>query len=154
MAARIKVFHIRLTKEHFKTDQEIINNFLESVTVLKTETEFINGQTNFWSILIFYDEKGKDIKEKTSNKISNEVTIELTDEEKVYYKSLKLWRQNKAEHLGIINFMVCHNSELMAIAKEKPTRIEDLNKIKGFGKRKIAKFGNEIIALINSTLRK
>jgi len=35
---KVKVFHIRLTKEHFETDQETVNNFLESVTVLKTET--------------------------------------------------------------------------------------------------------------------
>jgi len=46
--------------------------------------------------------------------------------------------------------MICHNIELVTIAKEKPTKVEDLNKIKGFGKRKIAKFGDDIISLLNS----
>jgi len=35
---KVKVFHIRLTKEYFQTDQDTVNSFLESVTVLKTET--------------------------------------------------------------------------------------------------------------------
>lgn len=147
---KVKVFHIRLTKEHFETDQETVNNFLDSVMVLKTETELLSGQVNFWSILIFYDEKAKGIKEKASNEVSYTIATELTDEEKKYFESLRLWRQDKAAHLGIPNFMICHNIELITIAKEKPTKIEDLNKIKGFGKRKIAKFGDDIIALLNS----
>jgi len=142
---KVKVFHIRLTKEYFQTDQDTVNSFLESVTVLKTETELISGQVNFWSILTFYD-----IKEKNSNKISYTVATELTVEEKKYFESLRLWRQDKAAHLGIPSFMICHNIELVTIAKEKPTKVEDLNKIKGFGKRKIAKFGDDIISLLNS----
>ena len=148
---KVKVFHIRLTKEHLETDQEIINNFLENVTVLKTVSELISGQTNFWSILTFYDEKEKDKREKTSNKISYDAT-ELTVEEKEYFECLRLWRQDKAEHLGIPSFMICHNTELITIAKEKPRKVEDLYKIKGFGERKIAKFGDDIIALLNSIL--
>jgi superfamily II DNA helicase RecQ len=149
---KVKVFHIRLTKEHLETDQETVNNFLESVTVLKTETELISGQTNFWSILTFYDEKEKSINEKTSDKISYTAGTELTAEEKEYFECLRLWRQDKAEYLGIPSFMVCHNTELISIAKEKPRKVEDLNKIKGFGERKIAKFGDDIIALLNSIL--
>ena len=148
---KVKVFHIRLTKEHLETDQEIINNFLENATVLKTVSELISGQTNFWTILTFYDEKEKDTREKTSNKISYDAT-ELTVEEKEYFECLRLWRQDKAKHLGIPSFMICHNTELITIAKEKPRKVEDLYKIKGFGERKIAKFGDDIIALLNSIL--
>ena len=147
---KVKVFHIRLTKEYFQTDQDNVNSFLESVTVLKTETELVSGQVNFWSILTFYDIKEKNIKEKDSNKISYTVATELTVEEKKYFESLKLWRQDKAALLGIPSFMICHNIELVTIAKEKPTKVEDLNKIKGFSKRKIAKFGDDIISLLNS----
>ncbi|MEI8085616.1 MAG: HRDC domain-containing protein [Paludibacter sp.] len=151
---KVKVFHIRLTKEHSETDQNTINNFLDSVTVLKTETELISGQINFWSILTFYDNKEKDTRDKTSNDILYNAVTELTDTEKEYYESLRLWRQDKADHLGTPNFMICHNSELISIAKIKPSKIEDLNNIKGFGNRKIAKYGDDIIALFNSILNK
>lgn len=46
--------------------------------------------------------------------------------------------------------MVAHNAELMSIAKMKPQTVEDLPKIKGFGERKIAKYGDDIITILNS----
>jgi len=147
---KVKVFHIRLTKENLQTDQDILNNFLESVTVKKTATELINGQPNFWSILVFYDDQKTEKKENTSDKISITDENELTDEEKRIYATLKQWRQDKATHLNIPNFMVCHNTELMTISKVKPQTLDELSKIKGFGGQKIAKFGDDIIALLNS----
>lgn len=53
---KVNVFHIRLTKENLQSDQDNLNNFLDNVTVKKTATEVINGQPNFWSILVFYDD--------------------------------------------------------------------------------------------------
>ena len=46
--------------------------------------------------------------------------------------------------------MVWHNTELMTIAKVKPQSLDELSNIKGFGGQKIAKFGDDILALLNS----
>lgn len=147
---KVKVFHIRLTKENLQTDQDNLNNFLDNVIVKKTATELINGQPNFWSILVFYDDQKTEKENKTSDKISITDENELIDEEKNIYVALKHWRQDKANHLNIPNFMVCHNTELMTIAKVKPQSLDELSKIKGFGGQKISKFGDDIIALLNS----
>jgi len=147
---KLKVFHIRLTKENLQTDQDNLNNFLDSVIVKKTSTELVNGQPNFWSILVFFDEQKAEKQEKTSDKISVTDDNELTEDEKRIFSNLKQWRQDKATQLNIPNFMVCHNTELMTIAKVKPQTLDDLSKIKGFGGQKIAKFGDDILALLNS----
>jgi superfamily II DNA helicase RecQ len=147
---KVKVFHIRLTKENLQSDQESLNNFLDSVTIKKTATELINGQPNFWSILVFYDEQKTEKQEKNSDKISITDENELTDEEKRIFATLKHWRQDKATQLNIPNFMICHNTELMTIAKVKPQTLDEFSKIKGFGGQKIAKFGEDILALLNS----
>lgn len=147
---KIKVFHIRLTKENLQSDQENLNNFLDSVTVKKSATELIKGQPNFWSILVFYDEQKTEKQEKIFNKVSFTNEDELKDEEKRIFAALKHWRQNKGIELNIPNFLICHNSELMTIAKLKPQTLDDLSKIKGFGGMKIAKFGDDILALLNS----
>ena len=147
---KIKVFHIRLTKENLQSDQDNLNSFLDSVTVKKTATELINGQPNFWSILVFYYEQKVEKQEKTSDKISITDENELTDEEKRIFATLKQWRQDKATQLNIPSFMVCHNTELMTIAKVKPQSLDELSNIKGFGGQKIAKFGDDILALLNS----
>ena len=147
---KVKVFHIRLTKENLQSDQDNLNNFLDSVTVKKIATELINGQPNFWSILVFYDEQKTEKQEKTSDKISITDENELTDEEKRIFATLKQWRQDKATQLNIPNFMVCHNTELLTISKIKPQTLDELSNIKGFGGQKIAKFGDDILALLNS----
>lgn len=147
---KVKVFHIRLTKENLQTDQDNLNNFLDSVTVKKTATELINGQPNFWSILVFYDDQKAEKHEIKTDKISVTDENELTDDEKIIYSTLKQWRQDKAAQQNIPNFMVCHNTELMTISKVKPQTLDELSKIKGFGGQKIAKFGDDIIALLNS----
>ena len=145
---QIKVFHIRLSKEHFQTDQDTINSFLSSVTVKKTATELVTGQpNNFWTILVFYE----DLKaEKPTDKVTVTEDNELTEDEKQIFETLKQWRQDKGNELHIPNFMVCHNKELMTIAKVKPRTLDELSRIKGFGGQKIAKFGDEIIGVLNS----
>jgi superfamily II DNA helicase RecQ len=147
---KVKVFHIRLTKENLQTDQETLNSFMESVTVKKTATELINGQTIFWSILVFYDDQKPDKITKSSDKIVVTDFSELTEDEKKIFEVFKQWRQDKATQMNVPNFVICHNTELMTIAKLKPQTLEDLLKIKGFGEQKITKFGDDILALLNS----
>lgn len=147
---KVKVFHLRLTKENLQSDQDNLNEFLESVTVKKTSTQLINGQPNFWSILVFYDDQKTERAEKQSDKIAVTSNTELTTDEKRIFDTLKQWRLDKASELNIPSFMVCHNTELMTVAKVKPQTIDDLLKIKGFGEHKIAKFGDDILAVLNS----
>ncbi len=147
---KVKAFHIRLTKENLQTDQDHLNNFLNTVTVKKTATQLINGKTNFWSILVFYDDPKIKKQEKTSEKISITDENDLTVDEKKIFTTLKHWRQDKATQLNVPNFMVCHNAELMTIAKVKPQTLDELANIKGFGEQKISKFGDDIIALLKS----
>lgn len=147
---KVKVFHIRLTKENLQTDQDNLNNFLDSVTVKKTATELIIGQPDFWSILVFYEDQKAEKQEKPSDKISVTDENDLTDEEKRIFATLKHWRQNRATQLNIPSFMICHNSELLTIAKIKPQTLDELSKIKGIGGQKITKFGDDILAVLNS----
>jgi len=144
----VKVFHIRLTKEHLHNDEETINAFLDSVEVKKTSTQLITGQTNFWSVVVFYDEKKS--KALQAGKLAVSDKSELTKDELKIFDALKQWRLNVSMHEDKPSFMICHNVELMAIAKLKPKFIDDLFQIKGFRTRKVAKYGADIIALLNS----
>ena len=144
----MKVFHIRLTKEHLHNDEEAINNFLDSVEVKKTATELITGQPNFWSVVVFYDEKKS--KAVQAGKLAVSDKSELSNDELKIFDALKQWRFDVGMHENQLPFMICHNAELMAIAKLKPKVIDDLYQIKGFRTRKVEKYGAGIIALLNS----
>ena len=149
---KIKHFYIRLNKENLQIDQDTLNSFLDNVVVKKTVTELINGQPNFWSILVFYEEQKTNRQDRNSEKNAVISETELTEEEKNIYDVLREWRQDKASELNVSSYVVAHNTELMTITKIKPQSVDELSKVKGFvsGGQKITKYGDDIIAVLNS----
>jgi superfamily II DNA helicase RecQ len=107
---------------------------------------------DYWSVLVFYTSKNTKPKESfESEKVAVLNYEELSQEEKNTLNSLKNWRTEKSSKLGLPQYMICHNSELMTIAKVKPETVEELKKIKGFGEQKISRYGTDIISLLTAS---
>ncbi|MBP6586761.1 MAG: HRDC domain-containing protein [Flavobacterium sp.] len=139
----IKVFNIRLSKEHCQEDQNRMNQFLDSVEIKLTSTNFVTTSTvDFWSAVVFFEPK----KETKTTMVERE----LTDDEKKIYAALKKWRSDKAQQLMLPHYMICHNSELASIAVQKPQTLRDFKNVKGFGENKTDNYGDDIIALLNA----
>jgi len=149
---KIKVLQIRLSNPNMIHDQDEINLFFESVLVKKTSCQLISDEKEkYWSIIIFYDHKNSsEPKQSKTDKISFTMDTALTEIEKKIFDAFKIWRQSKANELGLPSYMICSNTELITLVKVKPDSIEGLARIKGFGEQKIAKYGDDIIALLNS----
>ena len=149
---KIKTFKIRLSEEHLTHDEDELNLFLDTVSIKKTNCQLVtNDQTNYWSILVFYDQKSdREPRPQRTEKVSYPLDTELTEAEQKIFEAFKIWRQTKANELNLPAYMICSNSDLISLVKIKPETIEQLIKIKGFGEQKVAKFGDEIIALLNS----
>lgn len=144
----VQLFKIRLTQEELITDQNELNNFLDSVNIKKTAVQLVAGPPEFWSVLVFYtNEKSAT---KSSDKISFAADIDLSAEEKKIYDTLKQWRADKAGELRLPTYLVTSNSELISVAKVKPQTTDELIKIRGFAGQKVAKYGGDIIAVLNS----
>ena len=69
--------------------------------------------------------------------------------EKNLLQKLKAWRQNRANLEGVASFRVFANKVLENIAEFKPSNKEQLMAIKGIRDRKFAKYGEEILAIVN-----
>ena len=139
----IKVFNIRLDKEHCQEDQNRMNQFLDSVEIKLTSTNFVTTSTvDFWSAVVFFEPK----KETKTTMVERE----LTDDEKKIYAALKKWRSDKAQQLMLPHYMICHNSELASIAVQKPQTLRDFKNVKGFGENKTDNYGDDIISLLNA----
>ena len=150
----IKTFHIRLSKEYINKDEEKINQFLEKKEVFNTFAELIKTEkVNFWSIVITYSELDNDKLKKANaktEKLSYPTDTKLTEEEQIIYESLKQWRTDKAKAENLSSFVIAYDTELITIAKEKINTIDDFKNLKGFGEKKIAKYGEDIIALLRN----
>lgn len=142
---KVKVFTIRLVSEKFFADQKGLNDFLETVTFVKSATHFVEAEdVSYWSVMVHFEDlyetkKLEEIKEARLNTKQLEV-----------FQTLKQWRAEKAGKMKMANFMVCHNSELIDIAFNQPKDIDELRLIKGFGNRKADKYGDDIISVLNA----
>lgn len=145
----LKIFNTRLSAENVLNDQTAINSFMNSVSVKNTAAQFIPGNPDAWSILVFYDEasNGKTVEKLKPAAITED---DLSADEKTIFGALKLWRKDKAKEMNLPEFMICHQATLLFIAKGRPDDLVALSKIKGMGDQKIAAFGNDIIAILNA----
>lgn len=66
------------------------------------------------------------------------------------YKDLKAWRNEKAAEWGVPVYMILAQKSILEILNNLPSEITELEAIKGLGKLKIKKYGNEILELVNS----
>lgn len=143
----IKVFNIRLSKEHCQNDQAKMNEFLNSVEVKLTSTNFVTtGTIDFWSAVVFYQPKVVKA-QKSENRLQLD---DLSIDELKTFKALRSWRNDLAEKLNWSAFRICHNSHLLEIAKKNPKSFDELENISSFGKARTEKYGDDIISVLNS----
>lgn len=150
----IKVFKIRISEEYLQKDESALNQFLSEHTVKKTATSFLNEKENFWSVLVFFEEKNShsvvENHKTKSSKFFVENESQLTEDDIKIFKTLKQWRFDKAKKLDLPAFMICSNTELMSVAKFKPVKVEEFFEIKGFGENKVEKYGEEILEVLEN----
>jgi superfamily II DNA helicase RecQ len=142
---KVKVFSIGLDADVLEKDQKMLNEFLATVTFKKSSTQYIEKE-NYWSLIVHYDEN------ETSKPASLERKSfkDLSAKDQQVYMYLKEWRTEKAEKLQQKNYLICHNSELIDLAMYKPSNLDELQQIKGFGPQKADKFGDDILAILNA----
>lgn len=65
------------------------------------------------------------------------------------FRSLDNFRKRQARALGWKSFMVLTNAVITAIDSARPTTLDELGRIKGFGPSRTARFGDEILRLLS-----
>ncbi|HJW28859.1 MAG TPA: HRDC domain-containing protein [Saprospiraceae bacterium] len=146
---QLKLFNLRLSPEQTPQDQDVINSFMNTVTVKKSATQYVPGDPDYWSILVYYDESNGTAT-KSSSKTPEISEADLNEDQKHILTALKTWRKDKANDSQVAEFMILHNSTLCGLAQAKPRTMTDLNSIKGLGSQKIAKYGDDLIAILNA----
>lgn len=70
--------------------------------------------------------------------------------DKELFNRLKLWRRERASKENIKPYIIFSDSSLIEIANNIPNTIEELLSIRGVGEKKVQKYGEEILRIINS----
>lgn len=144
---KVKVLKIRIDDRFQITDEAIVNDYLSRFEIVNMNAKLVADEITYWSVLIYYNDK-KNIANSSKTTVTSE--SELSEEEKIIYNKLKDWRADKAREAQLPAFIIFHNTHLMSIARHKPCTLDDLENVNGIGKRKVEKFGIEIIEVLEN----
>ena len=70
------------------------------------------------------------------------------------FRELRQWRSRKAREQNIAHYQILHQRVLIQIAVGLPDNRMDLKKIKGVGKKTLAKYGEELLEMVTAYRKK
>ena len=139
----IKIFTLPFSKNEETFFEDDLNQFLLNKKINAIKPEFFKCRENFyWTIFIDCDPV---IDEKTGK---SKEQIKLDEKDELLLKRMKEWRKQRAEKEGIPVYIIATNAQLLAMIQAKPKTKEALKQIKGCGKKKIEKYGDDILKIM------
>ncbi|MFE7759889.1 DNA helicase RecQ [Streptomyces sp. NPDC057438] len=76
--------------------------------------------------------------------------VELPDELLPVFEALRAWRADQAREQGVPAYVIFHDATLREIAARAPTSVADLGTISGIGEKKLATYGEGVLAVLGS----
>ncbi len=70
------------------------------------------------------------------------------------FRELKEWRNVKASEMELPHYMILHQKTMLTLANFTPQSMPELKMVKGMGKKKAEKFGEELLDIITSYCKK
>ena len=69
--------------------------------------------------------------------------------DKIFYERLREKRNEIAQKEGVKPYMVFQNKVLAQISEKKPATREELAQVKGMGPKKMARYGQLVLEMVN-----
>ncbi|MHB1260966.1 MAG: HRDC domain-containing protein [Thermoplasmatota archaeon] len=74
--------------------------------------------------------------------------IPLDESGEKVFEALRTWRLERARKDGLSPYIVAYDRSLRQVARERPSSLEDLQGIQGFGPAKAIKYGPELLEVL------
>ncbi|MGS2615097.1 DNA helicase RecQ [Micromonospora sp. LZ34] len=79
------------------------------------------------------------------------VVAELTPAAAGVFERLRAWRAATAKEQGVPAYVIFHDATLRQIATDAPGSLAELSRVSGVGENKLAKYGEQILAVLADT---
>ncbi len=94
----------------------------------------------------------KPVKQKRAATPKGYVESDLSKSEQEIFDKLRWWRVETARAHNVPAYVIFVDATLREIAKAKPTSLSELRGVSGVGEKKLASYGDEIVAMIITML--
>lgn len=132
---QIKIFTLPFDEETEGFPDEIIAEFCLNKKVLRIETQFFRKERQpYWSVAVHYE----------LVLVEADKLRELDDGQKLLFQRLKEWRKEMGNKEGIPVYLVATNAQFIQMIRLKCRTLESFKNVKGFGKKRVQKYGKRI----------
>ncbi len=144
---QIKIYTVPVSDNGTYTEE--LNRFLRSHKILEVENHLVSNQNGAsWCFCVKYI--SSQVPYQKGNVIKKDYKHELDDETFKVFSKLREIRKQLAAEDAIPAYAVATDKELAEIAKLKTIDEKSLLTIKGFGDKKLEKYGKRLMELIES----
>lgn len=132
--------------------REYSSRFIKDIISSMLDEGYVNLKQGTYSMLKLNEKSIRVLKgkEKVILKLKNS-SMEIVEDE-VLFKKLRILRKNMAERDGVKPYIIFSDASLIEIANFKPRSREELLSIRGVGEKKLQRYGEFILNLVNSHL--
>ena len=138
---QIRIFTLPFDETSEGFPDEIVTEFCLNKKVHGITAHFFTHENRaFWSVAVQYEVllRGK------------EKLRDLDDAQKQLFERLREWRKEEAAREGIPVYLVATNDQFVQMIRLKSRSLKSFKNIKGFGKKRIGKYGKKITELIKA----
>jgi len=141
----------------------VLNRVLSQQRVLHVDSQFVqNGQLVGWAVCI-QTLAGVETPARpggtpaqaqegaTASKIDYREVLAADDFS--LYSELRVWRKKRAAEEGVPIYAIATNEQLASVAKERPDSKAAIERIKGLGAGRSAKYAEDLLAICRSTAK-
>ena len=148
---KIKTFEIRVDPLMRERDERIVNEFLAAVRVSRLHCGCLRGRSS-WTVIVIYHEPADGETAAVPAEVGNFLppAADLTEPECERYEALCRWRARRAGEMGCKAFVIASDRDLLNVARNDIESPGDLLAIRGFGPRRVERYGEEIVAVLES----
>jgi superfamily II DNA helicase RecQ len=144
----VRIFTIPFDEETQTFHDDLVAQFCLNKRVHRIDTRFFTrNHQPFWSVAIQYGQIFGEEKDMRSNG-GPSLESQLDEQQKVLLLRMKEWRLGAAQAFGYPVYLIASNAHLISMIQNKCITLESLKLVKGFGRKKIEKYGKDLIALI------
>ena len=136
-----------------KTVRKSVNEAFERIRKESvTKLACLNSVKSGFTIGKYLDAKAKSVIDLPAVKAHSEKTADNSGiiKHPALFRLLKEWRNIKARTSNLQHYMILHQKTMVTLANSVPQSLSELKRVKGMGKKKSEKFGEEILNIISS----
>jgi ATP-dependent DNA helicase RecQ len=151
----MRVITLRFDPVTSSFDDAPVRDFIKDKEVLAIRDHFfMKNEVPYLVVLVTYDLRQPETAAPTTsprNQPDMSWRTQVSAEELPLFNALRDWRTERSKREGVPPYVICTNRQFAAMVKARPQSLGKLAEIEGFGKAKLEKYGQDILALLTRT---